>query len=272
MGGLGLSGAFLGGTLSLLSPCAALLLPSFFAAAFAGAGRTTARIGAFTLGLLLVLAPLGAGIGAVGRLLTVQRGTATLVGGCVVIALGVLVALGGGFTIPGIDRARSRLAPGSGSWPAVIALGALYGLSGFCSGPLLGAILTLGLTQGSSAYGGLLMAAYGLGMAAPLLLLALAWDRLGGARTWLRGKPIRLGPIRTHTTSLLSGALLVAIGAAFVLTDGTTALPSLTDTATQLDWQQRIVDAGSALPDAAALLLVAAAALAVLALRLLRRP
>ncbi|WP_009945137.1 hypothetical protein [Saccharopolyspora erythraea] len=33
---IGLVGAFLGGLLSLLSPCSALLLPSFFAYAFNG--------------------------------------------------------------------------------------------------------------------------------------------------------------------------------------------------------------------------------------------
>lgn len=272
MGGLGLAGAFLGGVLALLSPCAALLLPSFFAAAFSAPGRVAARIGAFTVGLLTVLVPLGIGVGAVGRLLTVHRSTATLVGGVVVILLGVYVALGGGFTLPGVDRARGRLDPAGGSWVAVIALGALYGLSGFCSGPLLGAILTLGLSEGSSLYGGLLMAAYGLGMAAPLLLLALVWDRLGAARRWLRGKPIRLGPFRTHTTSLVSGLLLVVIGILFVASDGTTTLPGATDTATQLDWQRRIVDLTGSLSDAVALLLVAALGLAALAWRLLRRP
>lgn len=269
---LGLVGAFVGGVLAVVSPCSALLLPSFFAVAFAGVRRTTARVGAFTAGLLAVLVPLGAGVGAVGDLLTVHRHAATVTAGCVVAALGVLVAAGGGLRVPGVDAARGRLdLAGGGTWLATCALGALYGLSGFCSGPLLGAILAMGLVGGSGR-GAALMGAYGLGMVVPLLLLALVWDRLGGrALRVLRGRPVRLGPLTTHSTSLLSGALLVAIGVVFVVTDGTTTLPGLTDNATELDLQQAVVDRFGAVPDAAALLLLAAAVLAVVAVRLLRR-
>src|SRR5690625_6400600 len=71
---IGLAGAFLGGLFALVSPCSALLLPSFFAYAFGGVGKLVARTGLFYVGLALVLIPLGAGVGALGTLVTQYRG------------------------------------------------------------------------------------------------------------------------------------------------------------------------------------------------------
>ena len=68
-------------------------------------------------------------------------------------------------------------------------------------------------TQDSPLGGGLLLAVYAFGMAFPLFLLALLWDRFElGRRSWLRGRTFTLGPLRVHTTSLVSGLLFVAIG------------------------------------------------------------
>jgi cytochrome c biogenesis protein CcdA len=60
--------AFLGGVLSLLSPCSALLLPAFFAYAFQSRGKLLAKTAVFYLGLATTLVPLGMGISAVSRL------------------------------------------------------------------------------------------------------------------------------------------------------------------------------------------------------------
>ncbi|WP_235686449.1 hypothetical protein [Tomitella gaofuii] len=65
---IGLLGALLGGVLLLLSPCSALLLPSFFAYAFDSVGRLAARTVQFSLGLATVMVPLGAGVGAFSSL------------------------------------------------------------------------------------------------------------------------------------------------------------------------------------------------------------
>ena len=65
---VGFAGAFLGGLAALLSPCAAMLLPSFFAYAF-GSSRTKllGRTGLFYVGLLITLVPLGLGQDRWGR-------------------------------------------------------------------------------------------------------------------------------------------------------------------------------------------------------------
>ena len=204
MSQIGLLGAFLGGLLALLSPCSALLLPSFFAYAFDGAGKLAGRTGIFYLGLAAVLVPLGAGVGAIGSAITRYREVTTMIGGVVIIALGVMIIVGRGFALGSAQRAAARIDVSSTG--SVFALGAVYGLAGFCSGPLLGAVLTVAVAGGQAAYGGVLMALYAAGMVIPLFVLALVWDRFSlGSRTWLRGKEISIGPLKTHTTSLISG-------------------------------------------------------------------
>ena len=211
--------AFLGGILSLASPCSAFLLPSFFAYAFPSTGRLVSRTLLFYLGLVITLVPLGLGSGAASRLVYGHREALFASAGALLVALGLWQALGRGFRIPGADRLRARA---SGASPtAVIALGAATGLTGFCTGPILGAVLTVAATSGSPLRGGSLLAVYAAGMAAPLLLLALGWERLRlGDRRWLRGRPLSVGPLRLHSTSLLGGALITAVGLLFLLDRG----------------------------------------------------
>jgi len=245
---IGLAGAFLGGLFALVSPCSALLLPSFFAYAFGGVGKLVARTGLFYVGLALVLIPLGAGVGALGTLVTQYRGAVTTAGGVLLIAFGLAAILGLGFSIlPSASTARASSGKG---WPSVIFLGAVYGLAGFCSGPLLGAVLTFAMTGGSPAYGGLLMAFYGLGMAVPLFVLALLWDRLElGKKQWLRGRELRLGPLRTHSTSLISGLVFIAIGVLFITTEGTANLGGIMGVEAQFQLQAWASNVAEHIPD-----------------------
>lgn len=251
VGSIGVAGAFLGGLLSLLSPCSALLLPSFFAYAFDGVGKLVQRTVVFYLGMIAVLAPMGAGIGAIGSLLTIHRSTVTLIAGVVVIALGIFTALGGGFRVGGGvgGGGVGGAARGTGILNVAV-LGAVYGLAGFCSGPLLGAILTVALAGGSPVQGGLLMAVYALGMAAPLLLMALLWEKLDlGSRSWLRPKPVKIGPVRTNSLSLIAGVVLVVLGVLFIVTGGTAGLGGATTVDQQFAMQEWLTSASGAVSD-----------------------
>jgi len=106
-----------------------------------------------------------------------------------------------------------------------VVLGAVYGLAGFCSGPVLGAILTVAAASGSPWRGGALLAVYALGMTAPLLVLAALWDRFDlGRRSWLRGRMLTLGPLRVHTTSFIAGIFFIVIGVLFLVYDGTAGI------------------------------------------------
>jgi cytochrome c biogenesis protein CcdA len=215
------------GALSLLSPCSALLLPSFFAYAFTSRTALLLRTVAFYGGLLITLVPLGVGASAASSLFYGHRPVLIAVAGWTLIALGVLQLLGRSFALPFAGRIQSAgrpLTQGAG-WTSTVALGAVYGLAGFCSGPVLGGILTIAATDPSPLSGGLLLAAYALGMAAPLFLLAAGWDRLRiGERRWVRGRELGVGPLRLHTTSLVAGGLFVLVGVLFLRYDGTAGI------------------------------------------------
>lgn len=254
---IGFAGAFLGGLFSLVSPCSALLLPSFFAYAFDGVGRLTARTGLFYLGLALVLVPLGAGVGAIGSLVTQYRGAVTTASGVLLIVFGLFAISGRGFSF--LPSGATSKAAGRRGVLSVVGLGAVYGLAGFCSGPLLGAVLTFAIAGGSPAYGGVLMAFYGLGMAVPLFVLALLWNRFGlGKKNWLRGKEIRIGPLRTHTTSLISGGVFIGIGLLFLLTEGTANLGGVVGVESQFRLQAWASAWAGRVPDFVLPLVVAA--------------
>jgi cytochrome c biogenesis protein CcdA len=218
--------SFLGGLLSLLSPCSALLLPAFFAYAFQSRGVLVGMTAVFYLGLCATLVPLGMGISAISSLVYGHRSTLITVSGNVIIAFGVIQAVGGGFVFGPVERLRGRIK--GGSLLATFSLGAVYGFAGFCSGPILGAVLTVAATSGSALRGAGLLATYAAGMAAPLFIMALLWDRLDlSRRRWLRGREISLGALRLHTTNLLSGLMFVTIGVLFIVSEGTSGLEGL---------------------------------------------
>jgi cytochrome c biogenesis protein CcdA len=217
--------SFFGGLLALLSPCSALLLPAFFAYAFPSRGELVGRTAVFYLGLCATLVPLGMGVSAVSSLVYGYRSTLITVSGLAIIALGVIQAFGG-FAFGPIERLRGNIR--GDSLVAILFLGAVYGFAGFCSGPILGAVLTVAASSGSVLRGAGLLATYAAGMAAPLFLLALLWNRFDlGHRRWLRGREVSLGTLRFHTTSLLSGLMFVVVGVLFIAFEGTSGLEGL---------------------------------------------
>ena len=221
--------AFAGGALTLLSPCSALLLPAFFAYAFAAPGRLLARTAIFLAGLLTFLVPLGLGVGALGGLLLVRRAELTAAAGVLLVVIGVYQVAVGGFSLPGTDRLQRAGAGLSGdSVLSTYLLGVVYGFGGFCAGPILGGVLTIAATAGGAAAGAALLAMYGLGMALPLLLLALAWRSIEGPlRRGLVRRVVRVGPLRRPLTTVISSLLFIGLGLSFALTEGSNAVAPL---------------------------------------------
>ncbi len=251
--------AFVGGVLSLLSPCSALLLPAFFAYAFPSKGRLLARTFVFYLGLITLLVPIGLGIGALGSLFLERRTELSVVAGLLLIGIGGYQFAVGGFELPGASRLQGRSFGASGeSMAATYVLGLVYGIGGFCSGPLLGGVLTIAGASGGAVTGAVLLAIFGLGMATPLFVLALAWGRLGATgRGRLRGREIQLGPIRRHSSVLASSVLFMVLGLAFIAFQGGNALGSVYETLGAADVALRIESAVRDLAVNAPLVLVA---------------
>src|SRR5918997_2178411 len=221
--------AFLGGVLSLLSPCSALLLPAFFAYAFQSRKRLLVKTAVFYLGLAATLMPLGMGISAVTGLVYGQRSTLITVSGAVIILLGVLHLLGRGFGFGPLTRLSGKVRGETRG--ATFALGAVYGFAGFCSGPILGAVLTVAASSGQVIRGAVLLAIYALGMAVPLFLMAALWDRFDlGRRSWLRGRELSIGGLQVHTINLVAGAMFILLGTVFIAYEGTSALSGLYET------------------------------------------
>ncbi|WP_425839086.1 cytochrome c biogenesis CcdA family protein [Streptomyces fractus] len=266
MSDIGYFAAFLGGLLALLSPCSALLLPAFFAYSIDSPTRLVARTGVFYLGLATTLVPLGAAGSYAGRFFYGNRDLLVSLGGWLIIVLGVLQIAGRGFASRRMSELSGRIRPTNAL--SVYALGAVYGLAGFCAGPILGSVLTVAALGGHPVYGGALLAVYALGMAVPLFLLALLWERfdLGGKR-WLRGRPVRIGRFETHSTSLASGLFFLALGTLFLVFDGTTALPGLLDVDDSFAAEQWARGLGDRVPD---LLVLVAAVVLVAAFFLVR--
>ncbi len=261
--------AFLGGTLALLSPCAALLMPAFFASTV-GTGRALlVHSAVFFLGLITILAPLGLGAGAVGALFATHRQAIVLVASVTLIALGALQVLGVGFDagrlIPGSDL-HTRAASASG-FAKTFLLGMASGVGGFCAGPILGAVLTLAATQDAALGAVTLMIVYGLGMVAPLVLIAAAWQRLGtrGQRV-LRGRTYTIMGRTFHSTSALTGALIMGVGILFWTTNGLAGAPELVPLQMQSWLQAKALALSGRGADVALIILVAVFVLVLWAL------
>jgi len=111
---------------------------------------------------------------------------------------------GGGLT----DRLGGRLVGGHGLL-ASFGLGIIFAIGWTpCIGTILGGILTVAATSGSSVQGGLLLIGYTLGLGIPFLAIGLVYDRAPGI----------LQPMQrhSHAISVIGGLLVVGIGLAML--------------------------------------------------------
>ena len=187
--------AFLGGILTVLSPCILPVVPFLFA----GADRTRSSI-LLTLGGMVLTFALVSSLAVVSSEWVIQasntgRHVALVV--MVLFALSLISARVGDWLARPFVLLGNRIDPNSRkmSGPlASIMIGVATGLLWApCAGPILGVILTGAMLQGASAQTSLLLLAYGLGSALSLGTLILAGRGLVGRlklslpiTTWLR--------------------------------------------------------------------------------------
>jgi len=204
--------ALIAGVLSFLAPCTLPVLPAYlaFAAAPTRAG-TLSRTLAFGTGLLLVFVALGTLAGSLGSLVGTNKNVITRSAGAAFILLGALVLAGR--ELPGFrsNAAPDRTIAGSFLFGTVFALS----WSG-CIGPVLGFALLLAAQTQTAIQGGVLLAAYAIGLIAPLLAVSAFLDRRGRFLRVLRGRNVTIAGREYHTTQLITGAMLVIVGLVFL--------------------------------------------------------
>lgn len=215
MAGITLFIAFAAGLASFLSPCILPLVPAFVAylsgttAAGIEKDIKRARIAVllntvlFVLGFTVVFALLGALINSV--LLDVSyalKGVLAKVGGVVIILFGLVML--GVIKLRFLQQERKLklkwLNPG---YPASFLFGAAFAVGWTpCVGAILGAILTLALTQPAIAFW--MLFSYALGLAMPFLAVGLFTSRA----TALISRHQNF----TKYISIVAGIVLVALG------------------------------------------------------------
>jgi cytochrome c biogenesis protein CcdA/thiol-disulfide isomerase/thioredoxin len=168
--------AFLGGILTILSPCILPVVPFLFARA----NRSRRSVLLTLLGMVLTFA-LVSSLAVVSSNWVIQ---ASSFGRQIALGVMVLFALSLMFSQVGIWLARplvslgNRIDAGAGRMTGPVAsvlIGVAIGLLWApCAGPILGVILTGAMLQGASAGTSLLLLAYGLGSALSLGVLILA--------------------------------------------------------------------------------------------------
>ena len=214
--------AFLAGIFSFLSPCTLPILPAYFAFTFQAKRQQVALMTlAFFLGLATMYTLLGAALSLLGRAIFDARETLMFWGGLVVNGLGIANIFG-----LGLGSVKMQTRP-SATFAGTYLFGMTFALGwSACTGPILGALSTLLVAQGSSVLaGGTLALIYTLGLALPLFIVAVFFRQLGaGSRAWRvlagRGFTVTIAgrTFYLHSTSILSGLLLIAIG--YLLTSG----------------------------------------------------
>jgi cytochrome c-type biogenesis protein len=202
------------GVVSFLSPCVLPLVPGYlsYVTGLTGVdlaehrrGRLLGGAALFVLGFTVVFVSAGVLLGAVGTFFLDQERTLQRVLGALTIVLGI--AFMG--SLPFLQRdLRLHRRPVLGLAGAPM-LGVLFGLGWApCVGPTLGAVLSLGLNEGTAARGGVLAVAYCLGLGLPFVLTALAFRHAMGAFGWVKRHYVWV--VRT------GGAMLVTIGVLLV--------------------------------------------------------
>jgi cytochrome c-type biogenesis protein len=207
--------AFVGGLISLLSPCLLPIIPVYIASlsgpeifqSGVGGRRLTVFFHSlgFIVGFSAVFIALGTGAGLIGfsissHLLLVHR-----ISGILMILFGLFL-----LAAPKISwlNYEKRLAPSQSittGYLRSLLLGVLFALAWTpCVGPVLGSILTLAFNSGSGWQGGYLLAFYSLGVGLPFLIIGLLFDSV---LPWLK----RINRYSAYIY-IFSGLLLIATG------------------------------------------------------------
>jgi cytochrome c-type biogenesis protein len=231
--GVGIPLALAAGLVSFLSPCVLPLVPGYLSTVIgvtpielkdAGVRRVLVPSLLFIASFSAIFILLGLSATAIGSALNTHKETLEQIGGCVIVAMG-LIFLATPF-VNALNRewhpdALLRLAGRGGPLIA----GAAFAIAWTpCTSVTLGAILTQAAISGSAAHAALLLAFYSAGLAIPFLLIALAFERATEAlKVVKRHFPIVIG---------VGGLIMIVLGV-LILTGEFTVLNTKANTLLQ---------------------------------------
>jgi len=207
--------AFGGGLISFLSPCVLPVVPAYLAIITGlevgeladGRGhqwRIARDAGLFIAGFSAVFIALGLSATALGSVLFDNQAAITRISGLVVLTMALFVIGSIVLQAPWLYQER-RFHPDLsryGPFAAPVA-GVAFGFGWTpCIGPVLTSILAIAATQEGAGRGGLLLAAYSLGLGVPFLITGLAFGRLTSTLGWFK---------RHFTAVTLTSAISLAV-------------------------------------------------------------
>lgn len=211
---VGIAIAFTAGVFSFLSPCVLPLVPSYltFVTGMSledlqqGVNRKATFVHSmlFVVGFSTIFILLGASASFLGQFLRQYELLIARIGGVIIIILGLHLA--GVFRLaPLMREKRMHLADKPAGYLGTLGVGMAFGAGWTpCIGPILGAILTYGMTQETMWAGVGLLSVYSLGLAVPFLIASLALDWfLQSFKRFRRWIPV---------VEKASGVLLVILG------------------------------------------------------------
>jgi cytochrome c-type biogenesis protein len=214
--GLSLPVVFAAGVVSFISPCVLPLVPGYLSTVsgvtfeeIASHRRgVTRQVGIasalFFAGFLAVFVALGASASVLGALLDDNRLWLNRVAGALIVLFG-LAMLGVGWSGTFGPRWTSAIQQAARARGGPVALGVAFAFCWTpCVGPILASILVLAGASGSLASGVLLLGVYGIGLAAPFLLVGFGFTHSLAA----------FRRIQAHYRAIqaAAGVLLVALG------------------------------------------------------------
>ncbi len=207
--------AFGGGIISFLSPCVLPLVPAYLSVVtgidvvevrgssvtLSNAARTIRTTFLFILGFSLVFVLLGLAATSVGKALFADKVLLTRISGVVLICMGVILIASEYMRLPLFARERRFHPKLSTLGPYAAPVAGMAFAFGWtpCIGPILSSVLSVAADQGQAVRGGLLLAAYSLGLGVPFLLAGLGLSKLERTFGWIK----RHFAMITVSTSLL---------------------------------------------------------------------
>lgn len=223
--------AFIGGVLSLLSPCSAVLLPGFFAYTFKEKKQLIKMTFIFWLGLATIFIPLGFTASFISQFINNNIESFILISGWLFIILGLItltdvhVKYMMNIRMPRFLRVKSR---DVGSIANTYLMGVMFAFTtGTCIAPIIGGIYTLAATQSNAIMPTVLLTVYSLGLVAPLFIAAWFFEKKQlASSSILKGKMIKIPftKVSVHSTKLIASLIFIGIGLVFIFSRGTHAL------------------------------------------------